>query len=324
MKLLQRKVFVIIILAALLYLGFSIYADFDQLLISFSNFNFFLLPFILFLSLLNYLFRFIKWNYYLSLINVKLLRKDSVLIFLSGFLMSITPGKFGEIFKSYLIKRINGTSVSKTVPVVLAERITDFLSLAILALIGSYFFDYGFLISLFLTLMLITAILILVNKKIFNLFLNFTARFSFLKEKSIKFQQLFESTESLLKLRPLVLSLIISIISWGFECIGYYLIILNFSKSATLFWSVFSYSFSTIVGAISMLPGGLGITEGSFLFMLNNIGLQFSDSTAITFIIRSSTLWFAVIIGIFAFLIFTLKYGEVNVSNNAINEDFQK
>lgn len=321
MNFLKRKLFIIIVVAALLYLVLSIYADFDKLLISFSNFNFFLLPLILFLSLLNYLFRFYKWNYYLALINVNLNKKDSILIFLSGFLMSITPGKFGEIFKSYLIKKINGDSISKTAPVVLAERITDFLSLAILALIGSYFFDYGFLISLLMTLILIAAILLITNKTFFNLFLKVISRFSVVKEKTPKLQQLFESSESLLKIKPLLFALIISIISWGFECFGYYLIIRNFSAEVTLFWSVFSYSFSTIVGAVSMLPGGLGITEGSFLFMLGNIGLQFNDSTAITFITRSSTLWFAVIIGIISFIIFTIKFGEVKINDKLSEND---
>jgi len=312
MKFLKKKIFIIILIAGLLYLSFSVYSDFNLLILSFKNFNFSLLPFILLLSLFNYLVRFFKWSYYLKIINVNLNYIDSVMIFLSGFLMSITPGKFGEIFKSYLIKKINGTSISKTAPVVFAERITDFLSLAVLALIGSYFFDYGFIISIVMTLCLITAIILITNKNIFNLFLISISKIKFLKGKTSKFQQLFESTEILLKIKPLSFALVISIVSWGFECFGYFLVISNFSNEIGLIWSAFSYSFSTIVGAISMLPGGLGITEGSFLLMLKNSGLKLSDSTAITLITRVSTLWFAVIIGMIAFLLFNLKYGELN------------
>jgi uncharacterized protein (TIRG00374 family) len=241
--------------------------------------------------------------------------KDSVIVFLSGFLMSITPGKFGEIFKSYLIKKINGISISKTAPVVLAERITDFLSLAFLALIGSYFFNYGFIVSLLMTLMLIFIIILITNKKLFDIFLKLTSKIKFFSEKSSKFKQLYDSTESLLKLKPLIYALAISIISWGFECIGYYIVISNFTDNINLYWSAFSYSFSTIVGAVSMLPGGLGITEGSFLIMLKNSGLELSDSTAITFIIRASTLWFAVIIGLIAFMIFSVKFGKVEIKD---------
>lgn len=315
MEFLRKKIFVIIIFAGLLYLAFSVYSDFEKLLESFRSFNFILLPLVLFLSLLNYLVRFFKWNYYLRIINVQLAKRDSIIVFLSGFLMSITPGKLGELFKSYLIKRINGTSISKTAPVVLAERITDFLSLAILALIGSYFFDYGFIISLLMTIFLILIIMIITNKRIFEMFLTAISKINFLNERVSKFHQLFESTELLLKIKPLSFALVISIISWGFECLGYYLVITNFSAEISLLWSAFSYSFSTIVGAISMLPGGLGITEGSILIMLKNSGLELSDSTAITLITRASTLWFAVIIGMIAFLIFNHRFGKIEVQD---------
>lgn len=315
MKFFRKKIFIIIIFAVILYLAFSVYSDFEKLLLSFRNFNFIILPLILFLSLLNYLVRFFKWNYYLEIIDVQLAKRDSIIVFLSGFLMSITPGKLGELFKSYLIKRINGTSISKTAPVVLAERITDFLSLAFLALIGSYFFNYGFIISLLMTMLLILVILLITSKRIFELLINSISKIRFLKERIAKFHQLFEATELLLKIKPLSFALVISLISWGFECLGYYLVITNFSNEISLLWSAFSYSFSTIVGAISMLPGGLGITEGSFLIMLKNSGLKLSDSTAITFITRASTLWFAVIIGMIAFMIFSYRFGNVNLQD---------
>lgn len=62
---------------------------------------------------------------------------------MSGLVMSVTPGKMGELLKSYLVKQVNGTSISKTAPIVFAERATDFLSLTIMALIGAYYFNYG-------------------------------------------------------------------------------------------------------------------------------------------------------------------------------------
>ncbi|MCX7611593.1 MAG: flippase-like domain-containing protein [Ignavibacterium sp.] len=311
----KKRIIIVIILSGILYLGFSIYSDFDELINSFKNFNYLLFPFILLLSLMNYFVRFLKWNYYLDLLKVKLSSKESIIVFLSGFLMSITPGKFGEIFKSYLIKQINGTSISKTAPVVLAERLTDFFSLSILALIGSYFFEYGFLVSLIMTLILIFGIILMTNKSLFEIFIRVISKVSFLKNKVSKFIQLFNSTETLLQLKPLLLSLFLSVISWSFECFGYYLIIKNFKESLNLFWAIFSYSFSTIVGAISMLPGGLGMTEGSFLIMLKNNGLKLSDSTAITIITRVSTLWFAVLIGIISFIVFSYKFGKVNIKD---------
>ena len=55
------------------------------------------LPLLLFLSLLNYFVRFLKWDYYLNILNVKVKKIDSFAVFMSGLIMSVTPGKMGEV-----------------------------------------------------------------------------------------------------------------------------------------------------------------------------------------------------------------------------------
>src|SRR5690349_3087003 len=100
-------------------------------------------PLVLALSFCNYIARFFKWEYYTKTLNIQIERKMSFLIFLSSFIMSITPGKVGEVFKSYLLKEYNGTSISKSAPKVFAERITDFLSLVLLSMTGALMFGYG-------------------------------------------------------------------------------------------------------------------------------------------------------------------------------------
>jgi uncharacterized protein (TIRG00374 family) len=67
---------------------------------------------------------------------------------------------------------------------------------------------------------------------------------------------------------------------------------------------MFVYTLSTIIGSISMLPGGLGLTEIAFTFLMQSKGIPKDLSVASTMIIRVVTLWFAVIVGI----LFTLNY----------------
>jgi uncharacterized protein (TIRG00374 family) len=88
---------------------------------------------------------------------------------------------------------------------------------------------------------------------------------------------------------------LLSFVSWFFECFGFYLILENFDNSISLFWSSFAYAFSTILGSITMLPGGLGVTDGSLAFLLVQKGFSADISVTATFIIRVVTLWFAVL-----------------------------
>ena len=167
----KNRIFVSISVGAIIYLVFMIYADYEKVLRSFDKFNWLLLPVLLLLSFGNYISRFIKWEYYLKIIDVKLHKIDSLSIFMSGLIMSVTPGKMGELLKSYLVKQVNGTSISKTAPIVFAERATDFLSLTILALAGAYYYNYGKTVIIIIGGLLVVGILVVSNKSIFEKFI---------------------------------------------------------------------------------------------------------------------------------------------------------
>jgi uncharacterized protein (TIRG00374 family) len=107
-----------------------------------------------------------------------------------------------------------------------------------------------------------------------------------------------------------------SLVAWGFECLGYYIVLENFNINFGLLWAFFSYSFSTIVGAISMLPGGLGITEGSLTFLLVEKKVPTDIAVATTFIIRVVTLWFAVLVGLISLSLYQKRYGKIKIESD--------
>jgi len=317
----RNRIFISIAGAAVIYLSFMVYADYEKVLSSFSNFNWYLLPILLALSFGNYISRFFKWEYYLKIIDIKLHILDSLSIFMSGLIMSVTPGKLGEVLKSYLVKQVNGTSISKTAPIVFAERTTDFLSLTIMALAGAYFYDYGKDIIILIGVIILSGLIIISNKKLFYKIISIFSNISFISNHIVKIRTAYESSSKLLSLTPLLLMTLLSIISWGFECFGYYIILTNFEIQIDFLWAFFSYSFATIVGALSMLPGGLGVTEGSLTLMLVQKGLSGHSAFAATFIVRAVTLWFAVLVGAISVLFYQKRFGKIIIeSNNVIKE----
>jgi glycosyltransferase 2 family protein len=315
LKRLKQKVIISIVIAGVLYLAFTIYADFNQVMNAFGKFNLLLLPLLLFLSFLNYFARFLKWDYYLSIVKVKMKKIDSLSTFMSGLIMSVTPAKLGEVLKSVLVKEITGEPISKTAPIILAERITDFLSLLLIAIVGAFVFDYGGNITILVAAFFIFLIFIISNKKIALPIINFSERIPLIKKYIHNIHSAYESSYQLLKLKPLILMTILSLISWGFECLGYYFILVNFDVDFGLLWASFSYSFSTIIGAISMLPGGLGLTEGSLTFLLVQKGVSADIAVATTFIVRVVTLWFAVLVGIVSLSVYQKRYGKIKTES---------
>ena len=81
-----------------------------------------------------------------------------------------------------------------------------------------------------------------------------------------------------------------------------YLILIGLGVSpgwTTLSAAVFVLAFSTVIGAITALPGGLGAAEASIAGMLVFIlDLSKDTAAAATILIRFATLWFAVGLGL--------------------------
>src|SRR5262249_44210181 len=126
-----------LLLGVFVFVGISAYADFHDVITGLSKFDWWYLPLILGLTCVNYLLRFVKWQFYLRIIGVKgFSRGDSFLSYFSGLGMTVTPAKAGEWLKCYLLRELHGTPFSRSAPILIAERLTDCLGLVLLGLTG--------------------------------------------------------------------------------------------------------------------------------------------------------------------------------------------
>jgi glycosyltransferase 2 family protein len=98
-----------------------------------------------------------------------------------------------------------------------------------------------------------------------------------------------------------VVATAIAVPSWACECVGFALVCNAFPGAHVgLGLAVVIYAGTTIAGALSFLPGGLGVTEGAMTFALVSGAAHFDRATAVaaTLLTRLATLWFAVLLGI--------------------------
>lgn len=296
-KSLRTNLIILFLVAAIIFLVIIVYADSHSILNAFKNFRWLLLPILLLLSLGNYFVRFLKWEYYLRLLGIRIPTKQSIKIFFSGLSMSASPVKMGEILKSVLLKDIYQEPISKTASIIFAERLTDFLSITFLTITGFVFFSYSAVWVYFVLLFFLSLIILISNRKLIELLFKIFNKLTFMSMISNKVINLYESAYVLLRPKPLLVMLLVSIFSWFFECFAFYLVVNEFDLSISILFATFAYAFSSIAGAVSMLPGGLGVTEGSLSIILINSGVTKEIAITSTIIIRAVTLWFAVSLG---------------------------
>ena len=313
---LKKNIIIFLILSILIYLGLSFYADYEAVLESLKKIDILVLPLVFLLSFLNYLTRFLKWHYYVKVLKINVHVLDSFGIFMSGLAMSATPGKLGELLKSYLVKKLNGTPVSRTAPIIFAERLTDMLSVVALAIGGALFYEFGVNVVIITGIFFTLIIILISNRKLSLAFIDLLQKIKFLKKYINQIKELYESAFILIRFPALVKMTLLSFVSWFFECYGFYLVLTGFGIEVSLFWSIFVYAFATIVGSITMLPGGLGATEGSITLLMIENGISKDLSVIATFIIRVATLWFAILVGTISLIIYQKRIGKVDINNN--------
>lgn len=298
MNSLKSKILLFIAIGFIIFIALSFFADVSHIIRSFQIFKWFYLPVILFLAFLNYFLRFLKWDYYLSLINIKLAKNESFIIFMSGLAMSVTPGKLGEFLKAYLIKELKGTPISYSAPIVVAERFTDFIAIVILSTYGIFLFQYGSYALIVSTMLVLGFLFIVSCHPLFLKIIHCLHNVPFLYKISHRIETAYQSAQRLMAPKPLIVATLISIGAWFCECYAFYLVFKGLIVSVSLPHATFVYAFSTLIGAVSMLPGGLGATEGSMTGLLMLLEIPKHTAVTATIIIRICTLWFAVFVGI--------------------------
>jgi uncharacterized protein (TIRG00374 family) len=230
-------------------------------------------------------------------------------VFLAGFALTITPGKLGEAVKAVLLRASHGIPMAKTAPIVIAERITDLVALLLLALVGvfSYDVDPRFLIA---GAVLVVAGLIVVSvDPVAKAAIAFAGRLPLLRRFAHRFDDFHAHTAILLAPLPLVVSTALATLSWFFECLAFWVVVHGFPGAHIgLQGATFVYAATTVAGALSFLPGGLGVTEAGMLALLGRLaGIARGTAAAATFVTRAATLWFAVALGLPALLLYARR-----------------
>ncbi len=290
------KLLLLALLAVLVFVGMAGYGDFQDISGQLSQFPIVYILAALALAVANYGLRFIRWAYYLRVVKVKVPLGVSGLVFLSGLAMSITPGKAGELLKSYLLRDRAGVPVSVSAPVVIMERVTDVVSVVLLGLTGVALLPLPVLLALMAALAVTGAAMAVVffrkGEHLFDL--------PFLRRWSGALRASYAELRRLAEVRVMLVALFLGLAAWFSEGLALWIILHGLDADTSLMRTLPIYAAATLVGAVTALPGGLVGTEGSMVALLQQSGVTRGAASAGTLLVRLATLWFAVAIGMAA------------------------
>ena len=293
------------VFGALVFIGLSAYADFSAVIDGLGRFRWEYLPVILGLTTLNYGLRFLKWQFYLKTIGVEGFPvRDSALVYFAGLGMVVTPGKVGEWLKCYLLREMHGTPFSRSAPIVIAERLTDSLGLVVLGAAGLIVFGDAWPAFVVVVVGGIAMVVLARHRPLAYWVLGRLEKLPVVSRFAQHAEEFYNSSYALLSPGVLGTMTLLSVVSWGFEVLAFYVTLMGLGVDGgadTLLKASFIMPAATLASALLLTPGGLGVAEGG-ITGLSQVLLDMSKSDAAvgTLVIRFGTLWYGVIVGLIA------------------------
>ena len=299
-----RKVLIAMLLGVVVYGGFAIYRGIDKIGEALGHFHGSAFAIACALAFTNYVMRYFKWEFYLARLDIRGVNKaDSFFTFLSGFVLTVTPGKVGEVFKSLILFETYGIAMTRTAPIIVAERATDVVGIVLLIIFGATVGFSGGLIWAGIGAALVFVLLVVVgNRKLSLSLIGMIAKMpGRIGKIAPKLEAAYESLATMLAPRNLFVPSLLSAAAWMMECLALWVILRGFGETTSVALSTFFYSTSTLIGAIIPVPGGLGVTESALLGQMTELGhVDANVATSAMILVRFATLWFAVLVGFIA------------------------
>ena len=292
-----RAVFWSIALAALGYLGLSLWAGWRDVAAAVVRVGPIVLLGLLTLSLTNYLLRFLRWGRYLTLLGAPVGWRVNLDAYFSGFALTTSPGKVGEMLRSVLL-RPHGVPAPASMAAFFSERVSDLLSILALAAIGLWGHPPARpVVGLALAAVVAGLLLVQWTSLIAGIDRWAARKSGRLAALAVKLCEIVLHFRRCFGWSAMLTGLAIGVVAWSAEGVGFWWLLATLGHPLPLATAVFVYAFAMLVGGLSFLPGGLGSSEAVMIALLALHGLPDSTAVSATLICRLATLWFAVALG---------------------------
>jgi uncharacterized protein (TIRG00374 family) len=291
-----RLIFVLTIAGALIYLALGVWVGWQNLSAAMAKLGFGALAAGMLVSTLSYSVRFIRWQHVLLTIGAPVPAMSSFRVYLSGLALTATPAKVGETVRSMLLLRWN-VPIGSSLAAFFVDRLTDLIAVMIIAGLTSRAPSIWLLFAAFVAC------------------LGFAMRWVFTHHYAERLatwlteHRVFRFLSDLLRTgmrsyltvwRPLhvLYYACLAVLAYGMQALVFAVYVNMLWPASDVLRSVCTFATSALVGAATLIPGGLGATEITMIGMLSADGMPIADATAATVAMRIVTLWFGILIGV--------------------------
>lgn len=258
---------------------------------------------LLLLSLTNYFGRSLRWHLFAGQLGLGTGFWQNTRHFLGGFAMSVTPGRVGELVRMRWIRRETGWSFDRTAPLVLVDRAADLSAMAVLLALALAFAATGLKGGTPVAILALIAAFVVTRPKLLRSVSDAAYRTTGKRMPRLfaRVRRAARSLEAFTHPSTLVLASIFGMAGWFAEGYAFYLLLKWMGADIGLWLAVGIFILATLAGGLTGAPGGLGGAEAAMVALLAVQNVPLEIAVPATLIIRVTTLWFAIAIGLAIF-----------------------
>ena len=311
---LDNRLILFFVAAIGIYAIFLFLSDFGIISEKISNFKINYLPLILLLVSASWIPITIKWHLLLKNSEMDVPLAKSIAVFFAGVAFEITPGQIGTLMKSQILKTSCNIPRARTVPIVVVEKLYDLIGAILASIIGIIILGIDIYLIVIAILFLSVIFFFMYYRPASEIFFKRITKTKFFSKHIDNISEFHAIVKKSTNIKVAITCISLSVTYWFIISIAVYYVLMAFDVNVLDYLTVLAiYTTSILLGAISFIPAGIGITEGSItgLFTLN--GIDVSTALILSVMIRVLTLWYSVCIGFIA-----LKFtGGLSLKNNS-------
>lgn len=301
------------LLLTLAYAGVLLWLDQGRGLLNGLDRLYLTLPTLMLLSLVSYVVRYARWFWLLARVQSRVPPLRGFFAYIAGFALTATPGKVGELLRIRYFQPM-GIQPELVVSAFVYERSVDVVVILGIAALASA--KFGLLKFVVAFTVLVVAVVLVLAKFTGKLtyFINFMERLSlpFIVRVVGIFARGFSKITIWLTPLDLLVSLMTGLTAWGLTAYSFVLLLDHLGESVPALLALSIYPAAILVGAASMLPGGIGSTEATLVVLLVGVGVSVAGATIAAIGIRIASMWFATLLGLVS--VCMLEFGPKSTS----------
>tara|TARA_B110001454_G_scaffold77216_1_gene74808 strand:+ start:5990 stop:6934 length:945 start_codon:yes stop_codon:yes gene_type:complete len=298
---LEHGLILVFVATIAIYATFLLISDFDIISEKISNFKINYLPLILLLTSASWIPLFIKWHILLKNSEIEIPLRKSIAVFLSGPVFEVTPGHIGVLMKSQILKTGSNISRAKTIPIVLVEKLYDLIGAILASIIGIIVLGLELELIIIAISGLAVIFFFMNYKPASEIFFKRITKTKFFSKYVDNISEFYETIQKSTNVKITTMCVLLSLTYWFIISAAAYYTLIAFGVDVLNYLQITAiYTTSILLGAISFIPAGIGVTEGTIagLFTLN--GVSISTALILSILVRILTFWYSVGVGFIA------------------------